>query len=153
MPDPGPTSELAWALRDMQVAAMTATQALARRLDMADTDLAALQHLATRPNGIGPVELGDLLGIRSASATVLVDRLEQAGHVLRTAHPHDRRRRVVLLTDHSRRTVLRQLADLTSAVDQAASRLTPKEAAAATRFLTDSAQELRRYAADTRAES
>ncbi len=146
MTELGPASEVAWGLREVEVATAAATQALGRRLHLPDTDLAALQHLAARPQGLGPVELGDRLGIRSASATVLVDRLERAGHVRRTQHPHDKRRRVVQLTDHSRQTVLTQLSDLAAAIDAAAAKLTPTQQKATTRFLHDCAKAMLEYA-------
>jgi DNA-binding MarR family transcriptional regulator len=146
MSDAAPAGELARALRDTERATVRANAALARRLGLTGTDLAALQHLAARPAELGPVELGSLLGIRSASATVLVDRMEQAGHVRRIPHRTDGRRRVVELTEQSRRAVLAELATLTAAVDRASAKLTEDEAAAATRFLRDCASALHAYA-------
>jgi DNA-binding MarR family transcriptional regulator len=55
-----------------------AARRLLGRLGIGDTDMTALEHLFA--NGpLGPVELGEKLGLRSASATALVDRLEAAG--------------------------------------------------------------------------
>lgn len=51
--------------------------------------------------GDGPVSLRDLaeaLGSDAPYATVIVDQLARAGMVARTAHPDDRRRRLVVLT-------------------------------------------------------
>jgi DNA-binding MarR family transcriptional regulator len=57
----------------------------------------------------------------SASATVLVDRLEEAGHVVREADPQDGRRRVVRPTQQGRESVYRQIgpmvADLVAVED------------------------------------
>lgn len=73
-------------------------QILAEELDLSHADLAALHHLVGRPS-LGPVELGKRLGMSSASATVLVDRLERAGYVRRERDPADRRRIVLAVTE------------------------------------------------------
>ena len=64
-----------------------------------------MEHLMGEP--IGPVELSRRLHMTSASATVLVDRLEEAGHVVREPDPHDGRRRVVRPTAAGRQRGLR----------------------------------------------
>jgi DNA-binding MarR family transcriptional regulator len=96
-----------------------------------------------------PVELGHRLGIRSASATALVDRLEQSGHLRREARPDDRRRVALVPSEHSAATVLTALAPLLADIEAAAARLTDDEAAAVTRFLTEAAAAMRRYADGT----
>jgi DNA-binding MarR family transcriptional regulator len=97
--------ELSCALREMMQANAEITRELAQRLGLGVNDMAALDHLLQ--NGpIGPAELGALLGMRSASATALVDRLEAAGHVERRPHPTDRRRLVVEPTPHAVEEVL-----------------------------------------------
>ncbi len=60
--------------------------AMARHLRLNETDLVAMDELVTSVAPIGPVELGHWLGFRSASATVMVDRLEAAGHLRRGPH-------------------------------------------------------------------
>jgi DNA-binding MarR family transcriptional regulator len=144
-------SEPARALRMVQQASVEANQELARRLGIGITDVAALEHLSSASQPLGPVELGHRLGIRSASATALVDRLEQSGHLRREARPDDRRRVALVPSEHSAATVLTALAPLLADIDAAAARLTEGEAAAVTRFLTEAAAAMRRYAdgADT----
>src|SRR3954466_6006476 len=56
----------------------------------------ALRRLATRPMSMR--ELADALGIDPPNATVVVDDLEAQGLVRRSAHPTDRRAKVVELT-------------------------------------------------------
>ena len=73
-------------------------QLMARELGLPLNDLAALQHLVGLPPA-GPAELGRRLGMSSASATVLADRLERAGYVRRHRDPHDRRRVILEVTD------------------------------------------------------
>ncbi|WP_203960793.1 MarR family winged helix-turn-helix transcriptional regulator [Actinocatenispora thailandica] len=69
------------------------------------TDVQAVDHVMLTEQPIGPVQLGDRLGIRSASATALVDRLVAADHVQREPDPHDGRRVTLAVTDHARREV------------------------------------------------
>jgi DNA-binding MarR family transcriptional regulator len=142
-------SELARALREALQANTDATHALAARLGIGLSDLSALDHLAGSPEGMGPVELGHRLGMRSASATVLVDRLEKAGHVARLPHPDDRRRISLAVTVTARHELLAALAPLTSAVDELASQLSPEHARVAAQFLRDVAQVFRAYAEET----
>ncbi len=134
------------ALRLVQQASVEANQELARRLGIGITDIAALEHLSSAEQPLGPVELGHRLGIRSASATALVDRLEQSGHVRREPRPDDRRRVALVPSEHSEQQVLSALAPLLADIDAAAARLNEAEAAAVTRFLTEAAAAMRRYA-------
>lgn len=95
----GPTQP-SLALRDVLLAAALANHAIARQLRLGLTDLTALDHLlAGAPAGTR--DLAELLGIRSPSATALVDRLEAAGLVRRTSHPSDRRRVVLEATSQA----------------------------------------------------
>lgn len=62
---------------------------------------------------------GRRLGMSSASATVLVDRLEQAGYVRRERDPDDRRRIVLTVTDTAEResrTAVRPLIEAITAI-------------------------------------
>jgi DNA-binding MarR family transcriptional regulator len=79
--------------------------------------LAALHQLVGQPL-IGPAELGKRLNITSASTTVLVDRLEQAGYVRRERDPNDRRRIVLVVTET---TATRSLAAVRPLADAVAS--------------------------------
>lgn len=75
-------------------------------MDMNATDLAALRMLIIREQlgqQVTPHELAEHLRISTASTTKLLDRLSASGHVVRSAHPTDRRARVVSLTQKSRR--------------------------------------------------
>ena len=131
--------QIALAIRALQQAADGAQRALAHRLGLGPTDVAALDHLVRSREPLGPVELGDLLGIRSASATVLVDRLERAGHVIRAPHPHDRRRRVLETTEHARTEVLAALQPLIDPLRDLARALDDDDAETVLRFLRQAA--------------
>ena len=80
---------------------------IARRLELNLSEVDAMEHLMRAP--IGPVELSRRLHMTSASATVLVDRLEEAGHVHREPDPSDGRRRVVRPTEQGTRAVFEQI--------------------------------------------
>nr|WP_231956973.1 MULTISPECIES: MarR family transcriptional regulator [unclassified Actinoplanes] len=140
-------SPVALAIRDMLQANGEATHSLAARLGIGVTDAVALDHLIASGDGLGPTELGQRLGIRSASATTLVDRLQAAGHAERVPHPSDRRRQSVVVTDQTYRQVLEALAPLFDRVEQAAAQLTDDQAAATAAFLHQVAAAMREYAA------
>ncbi|NES14370.1 MULTISPECIES: MarR family winged helix-turn-helix transcriptional regulator [Micromonospora] len=148
--DPGQapaTSEAARALREVLRVAGDTRSALARRLGIGATDAAAIDHLVSSAEPLGPVELGNRLGIRSASATTLVDRLVQAGHVERTPHPYDRRRLCLRVTEHAVSEVVDALRPMLAGVERAVARLTPEQAAATTAFLREVADVMREYIA------
>jgi DNA-binding MarR family transcriptional regulator len=79
-------------LRRLQTAMGDAESALARRLGIGPTDLAAMTHLTFAPEPIGPRELSARLSITPGATTELVDRLERAGHLERRRDTVDRRR-------------------------------------------------------------
>ena len=136
----------AWALREVQQASYGATLALARRLGIGATEVAALEQLASAGEPLGPVQLGQRLGMASASATALVDRLERSGHVHRLPHPSDRRRQTISVTRESADQTWEALRPLLADIDLAAAQLTPEQAAAVVRFLGAAADAMRRYA-------
>lgn len=84
---------------------------VAHTLGLGLNDVTALEHLVRRDE-VGPADLASLLGITTASATVLVDRLEHAGHVERRNHPQDRRRKRLVVTEHARSEVFNALQPL-----------------------------------------
>ena len=89
----------------------------------------------------------------SASATVLVDRLEEAGHVAREADPEDRRRRVVRPTPQGAKAVYEQVVPLIVDLVRAEDQLTARERAAVERYLERVLQVLTEHAHDGAAPS
>jgi DNA-binding MarR family transcriptional regulator len=79
-------------------------------IDELHTELAREGHPDMRPmhgfvfQAIGPgttaVELGRRLGVSKQAASKMVESLERAGYVERTADPADARRKIVRLTAH-----------------------------------------------------
>ena len=136
------------ALRDLATAGSAASAALARRMTMHPTDLAAMSHIAYAVEQLGPGELSSRLGITPAATTDLVDRLEAAGHVLRERNPDDRRRVRLVPTETAKAEVRRQLADLLDCLDAVSEGFTPTERAAIRRYLEAAATAYRDYAQD-----
>ena len=105
------------AVRALMDAGRELTAHTARRLGMNATDLVALD-LLDQLGPMGAAELARRLGIRSASATTLVDRLEQAGHVERVRDTADRRRVTVAPTAAAREATYAAFLPAILAVDE-----------------------------------
>ena len=119
---------LAWSQFELNLA-------LARVLGMGSNDVWALERLRVE-GPLGPVELGNRLGgMRSASATALVDRLEASGHVERRRHPSDRRRIVVVPTELAEAAGYEAFSPLDAALVEAAADMSEEERAAVARYL------------------
>ena len=140
--------ELAHAVRMLLHAGRDMHASMSRRLRMGDNDLNAMDELVRSEAPMGPVELGNRLGIRSASATVLVTRLEEAGHLERRPHGVDRRRITLHATDSAKAEVGRTLMPLILAINEATAKLSPAEARVVMGYLTDVTAALRDFAAD-----
>ena len=134
------------ALRDLATAGSEATTALARRMTMHPTDLAAMSHIAYAADQLGPGELSSRLGITPAATTDLIDRLEAAGHVLRERNPTDRRRVRLVPTESAKAAVRQQLADLLEHLDAVSEDFTPTEREAIQRYLEAVAAAYRDFA-------
>jgi DNA-binding MarR family transcriptional regulator len=133
-PDGWPTSDVVEALYAVLQAMPELRVAIARRLELNPSEVDAMEHVMGDP--IGPVELSRRLHMTSASATVLVDRLEEAGHVVREPDPADGRRRVVRPTPAGEQAVYAQIGPLVADLVDAAAGLTARERTAVTRYLS-----------------
>jgi DNA-binding MarR family transcriptional regulator len=138
-------AEPTWALWEVMRAATEAGYVLAERMGLPYNDVRALSILAESADSLGPVELGNRLGMRSASATELVDRLEGTGHVRRVRHPRDRRRVILEITDTGRHAVMAELGPLLARFDRVADNLGPEGNATVVRYLRAIAVEQRAY--------
>lgn len=127
-------AELAERLRAYARGVQRVTVSLARRMGIPPTDVWALEHLLNA-GPLGPVELGRRLGIRSASATTLVDRLERAGHAERTRPLGDRRRLAVVATPVAADAAGAAFAPLGAALEGAAAGMTAAERTTVARYL------------------
>jgi DNA-binding MarR family transcriptional regulator len=138
-------AEATWALWEVMRGATETGTVLAERLGLPHNDVRALSILAESADPLGPVGLGNRLGMRSASATELVDRLERSGHVRRVRHPHDRRRVILEITGTGRHAVLTELGPLLARFDRVAGDLGPERSAAVVAYLRAIAAEQRAY--------
>lgn len=68
------------------------------------SQIGALFHVQ-REGSSAVSHLGDGLGVSSAAASQLLDRLEQQGLILRVEDPKDRRAKQITLTDKGRETL------------------------------------------------
>jgi DNA-binding MarR family transcriptional regulator len=112
-------------------------------MDMNATDLAALRMLIVREQRGHPVSPHDMarhLRISTASTTKLLDRLTASGHLERRPHPHDRRARVVALTDLSRREFYEHFGSHLRTMNDVAERYDDAELAVIARFVDEMAR-------------
>lgn len=126
----GPTVRV----RALMNAARELTARLSRELGMNATDMVALDLLDVH-GPMGAAELARRLGIRSASATVLVDRLEGAGHVERVRHDTDRRRVIVAARPSAREASLAVWSPAILAIDEVGRSLSEDEQRVVSTFL------------------
>ena len=129
-------------LRELIDAAQRSGPALARRTKLTHNELTALEQL-TRHQW-GPGELADHLGVTSAAASGIVDRLVSRGHVERRPHAADGRRTQVVLTDSGRQEVLGHLMPMFLALDELDRSLTEEERAVVDRYLERAIDAIRR---------
>ena len=86
-------------LQQRQIAGvLTFAAALARKMGLGVSEMAALEHLHASGGGLTPTKLGRRLSMGSGTVSPLVDRLERAGYVERRPNPKDRRSSVVRMT-------------------------------------------------------
>lgn len=137
------------ALRALGSASTDAAGALARRMAMHPTDLAAMSHIAYAPEPLGPRELSARLGITPGAMTDVVDRLESAGHLLRRRDTTDRRRVQLVPTEAANEQVRTQLAELLDALDAITADFTAPERAAIRRYLDRARESYQGFADST----
>jgi DNA-binding MarR family transcriptional regulator len=89
----------------LQRATHVTLHVLSTRLEALGLTPAEINTLANIPAGarLKVSELAAAIGSRPSTATSVLDRLEQRGHVVRTPHPTDRRAVVVSLSPSGRR--------------------------------------------------
>ena len=109
-------------------------------MEMNASDLAALRMIIMREQRgeqVRPHDVAEHLRISTASTTKLLDRLTRSGHVERLPHPHDRRARIVVMTDAARRTFYTHFGERLAEMRGVAERYTDDELAIVVRFLEE----------------
>lgn len=139
------------ALRALLRAGRGMQTAMAHGMQLGETDLAAMDEIVSSETPIGPVELGNRLGIRSASATVLVDRLEHVGHLRREPHETDRRRLALHASDAARQEVRVMLWPMLNRLAEITHKLDDDQAATVLQFLRDTIAIIQDFSSDVAA--
>lgn len=147
-PDPG----LAWVRSELQTPTLSALRevmtlgnqvvpVIARRAGLSHNELDALERLAERP--YGPAELARQLGVTTAAASQIVDRLVSHGHATRRKHDRDRRRTQVVISDSGRTEVIGHLMPMFAALRTLDDSLTPQEAQVVATYLRGAASAMK----------
>jgi DNA-binding MarR family transcriptional regulator len=118
---------------------------MGRELGVNQTDLLAMQHLISG-GPLSPSEIAGRLGVTTAAATTIVDRLAKVGHVTRHSNEHDRRGIVVVPEPESVRRALDVLQPMVQAVDAALGEFDEAEQRAITAYLTHVLEIYRQHA-------
>jgi DNA-binding MarR family transcriptional regulator len=105
-------------------------------------------RVAAQP--MGPRELSERLGITSAAATDLVDRLERAGHLERHRDAVDCRRVHLIPTTSALDQVAKELRPLIAMLEAVAERYSDAERDAVSRYLGDVLGVYDRFAHESR---
>ena len=137
--------ELTRATRRLDMALADWHGELSERMQMGSAELMVLARLAM-DDTLGPSELAHSLHVTTGAMTALLDRLAERGHVVREAHPSDRRRVVLRLTPSARQVALTHVRPMTTEIRDLARLLTPEERATVGGFLDDLAAIVRRHA-------
>jgi DNA-binding MarR family transcriptional regulator len=127
-------SEASQLLRQvLQLTAAFETQ-VSSELSVNRRDFDAMQHLIAH-GPLSPSDIARRLGVTTAAATIIVDRLTAVGHVTREPHPTDRRGVMVVPTPASVAAAMGRILPLIMGVDQALEDFDPAERAAITAYL------------------
>lgn len=108
--------------------------ARAEQLRVDEREVAALEQLVGA-DGLTPTDLAQRLGLSSGGVSVLLDRLDAAGHIERLPHPHDGRKRVVVISPAGGDWLAAYLAPITAPIERATSWLSAEDRAVLERFL------------------
>lgn len=118
---------------------------LGGRLTVNATDLAAMELLIAR-GPMSPSALAGKLGLTTAGATSVVDRLAALNHVSRQPNPDDRRSVRVVPNPRSVETAVGVIAPMIVAVDDVLDRFAPEQQRAITEYLEGVARVYRAHA-------
>jgi DNA-binding MarR family transcriptional regulator len=121
------------ALQELVDVAAQVPHEVARQAGLSTSELHSLRHLMDTP--MGPVELARALGVTSAAASGVVDRLVARGHALRRPHAADGRRTEVVITESGRLEVFERLAPMFAALAELDSSLSEQERTLVERYL------------------
>jgi DNA-binding MarR family transcriptional regulator len=97
----------------------------AKETGLSMPQIGALFHLLKSSGGV--TELGEELGVTSAAASQMLERLVQLKLIVRSEAPHDRRAKVIILTDKGQQTLKDSIRARQGWLNDLAQTLTPAE--------------------------
>lgn len=103
-------------------------------LGVDSSGLNAMIHLASLGSD-SPTAIAGVLETSTAATTLVLNRLEAAGHVSRLPHPTDRRKVVVAPAQESLATAYECVRPIIDGIDQVSASLTPAERSTVAGFL------------------
>lgn len=121
-------------LREQGAATLRYSAALARRMGLGISEVAALEHLHSAGE-LTPKQLGERLFMTSGAVTALVDRLERDGRLERVPNPRDRRSSLLRPTPWGTEEVVGQLVPLVGEIHTLFESLSEEERTTIGRFL------------------
>ncbi len=133
------------ALADLRNVEDALSEASSKYMALNRTDMRALHYLIVCQNAgvvATPTSIAQHLGISTASTTKLLDRLESGRHVVRSAHPSDRRALAITITEGTKRAAMETVGRQQAKRFASAARLSPDEREVVMRFLADMTAEL-----------
>lgn len=116
-----------------------------RECGLSMSQIGALFYLH-RKGTSGVTDLGDSLGVTSAAASQMLERLVQQGLIQRSEDPYDRRVKQIVLTDKGRQTLKESFHTRQGWLDNLVASLSEKEKnqiMAALRIMIDKANQLK----------
>jgi DNA-binding MarR family transcriptional regulator len=122
-------------LHRRDLAATRYRAAVSRQLGLGDSEMLAVAHLSQHGR-LTPGELGQLLDLSSGGVSALVQRLEDAGHVVREPHPTDGRSTMVRLSSRLVEHASGVLSPLVTDIDRLGDALDEEQLRIVTTFLT-----------------
>lgn len=120
------------AMREFDDAELRMRSRFRRLLGVGSTDLAALRFIRSRERQGKPAHGTDLrhrLGVSSATATTITNRLTVAGFIEKPRDPVDGRVRVLRLTEDARQRIDEVVGDTERRLDEVLTSITAEEAA------------------------
>ena len=143
-------AQITRATRRLDVALAQLLGTFSHRVGVSVPEMLALEHAGAAGGGagIGPSELARRLHMTTGAVTALTDRLADNGHLVRAAHPTDRRRVLLERTQKAEKEVLREVLPLAADVRQLADGFTQSERDAIGSFLDQLIAIVERHAQD-----
>ena len=145
------SERIAELLREHAAASLRYSAALARRMGLGISEIAALEHLHSAEE-LTPKQLGERLFMTSGAVTALVDRLEKSGHLERIPNPTDRRSSLLRPTPGGIEKVVEQILPLAAEVHELSEGLSEKERAVVGRFMEAATAAYTQHSQDRRSE-